>query len=283
MATVGGAEPTADRIQARSGRCGVKLDGLFPLHLLKDAGGRPVGRTRVRRWRQEVRQVADQDALITSLNWCAGCNTPTARIDPALCGPGLRSVYARIMGLVSDTAPVAAIPNRRAAFLELLRGRCVYDQRDGGLNLVSFRSVSRISLPSSTAGSPAVETVVSDAARQFLGGDLQRMLRSNDEVKALKEAKKITPYMDRILATSRRRYLQVIRALLKRDMVTMLDPSEVHEHVGLFFGGEERQGDPEVDHRCEGCQPALPTPTRCGSGDVRRIITDGGGGPSRLE
>ena len=46
------------------------------------------------------------------------------------------------------------------AFLKLLLGRGVYDSRDGGLSLASFRSVSKISMPKTTAGSPSVETVV---------------------------------------------------------------------------------------------------------------------------
>ena len=44
--------------------------------------------------------------------------------------------------------------------MKLLRGRGVYDMRDSGLSLASFRSVSKISLPATTAGSRRVATVV---------------------------------------------------------------------------------------------------------------------------
>ena len=52
------------------------------------------------------------------------------------------------------------------AFLKRLRGRGVFDTRECGLSLVSFRSVSKISMPASTAGFPRVETVVTGATRQ---------------------------------------------------------------------------------------------------------------------
>ena len=74
-----------------------------------------------------------------------------------------------------------AIPGQRAAFLKLLRGRGVYDARDGGLSLASFRSVSKISMPTSTAGSPRVETVVTGETRRYLENGMERMLRSRQD------------------------------------------------------------------------------------------------------
>ena len=68
------------------------------------------------------------------------------------------------------------------AFLKLLRGRGVYDTRDGGLSLASFRSVSKISLPTTTAGSPRVETGMTDETRQYLENGMERMLRSRQEI-----------------------------------------------------------------------------------------------------
>ena len=63
-------------------------------------------------------------------------------------------------GLGDSAGPPSTFgfPWQRAAFLKLLRGRAVYDARDGGLKLASFRSMSRISLPSTTGGSLRVET-----------------------------------------------------------------------------------------------------------------------------
>ena len=107
------------------------------------------------------------------------------------------------------------------AVLKLLRGRGVYDTRDGGLSLVSFRSVSKISMPTTTAGLPRVETVVTGETRQYLENGMERMLRSRQEISEMKERLGIIPYMDRTLASTGRRYLQPVRVLLKRDMVNL--------------------------------------------------------------
>ena len=54
-------------------------------------------------------------------------------------------------------------------FVTLLRSR------DGGLSLASFRYVSKISLPATTAGSLRVETVVTGEARQYLENGRQEI------------------------------------------------------------------------------------------------------------
>ena len=41
--------------------------------------------------------------------------------------------------------------------------------------------------------------------------------------------------MDKTLASNRRRYLQLLRAPLKRDLVTLIDVNEVREHAGVFL------------------------------------------------
>ena len=61
------------------------------------------------------------------------------------------------------------------------RGRGVYDTRDGGLSLASFRSVSKISMPTTTAGSLRVETVVTGETHQCLEHGMERMLRNRQE------------------------------------------------------------------------------------------------------
>ena len=105
------------------------------------------------------------------------------------------------------------------AFINLLRGRGVYDTRDGGLRLASFRSVSRISMPTTTAGTPRVETDVTGETRQYLENGMERMLRSRQEISEMKERLRITPYMDKTLASNGRRYLQLERALLNHYLV----------------------------------------------------------------
>ena len=154
--------------------------------------------------------------------------------------------------------------------MKLLRGRGVYDTRDGGLSLASFRSVSKISMPTATARSPRVETVVTGETRQYLEGGMQRMLRSRQDISEMKERLGIIPYTDRTLASNRRRYLQLVRALMKRDMVNQTEADEVRERVGVFLVEKTRERYTTADNRCEGQQLAFLAPTWSQLGDVRR-------------
>ena len=61
------------------------------------------------------------------------------------------------------------------------------------------------------------------------------MLRSRQEISEMEERLEIIPYMDKTLASNRRRYLQLVRALFKRDMVTLIEVDEVREHAGVFL------------------------------------------------
>ena len=106
--------------------------------------------------------------------------------------------------------------------MKLLRGRGVHDTRDGELCLASFRTVSKISMPAATAGSPRVETVVTGETRQYLEHGMDH------------------PLHGQTLASNRRRYVQIVRALLKRDMVNLIEADEVRERVGVFL--VEKQG-----------------------------------------
>ena len=77
------------------------------------------------------------NALISSLNWCSGSRAPLAAdLVPT---PRQDLVTTLVRELVDRSLPTFAIPGQRVAFLKLLRGRGVYDTRDGGPSLVSFR------------------------------------------------------------------------------------------------------------------------------------------------
>ena len=78
----------------------------------------------------------------------------------------------------------------------------MYDTRDDGLSLASFRSVSKISLLGTTAGSLSVETNVTGETRQYLENGMERMLRSKQEISEMKERLGIIPFMDRTLASN---------------------------------------------------------------------------------
>ena len=133
---------------------------------------------------------------------------------------------ARVRESVDRSLPKFAIPGQRVAFLKLLRCRGVYDTRYGGLSLASFRSVSKISMPTTTPGSPRVET------HQYLENGMERMLRSKQETSEMKEL-----FGDNSLPWTKlwRRNLQLVRALLKRNMVNMIEADEVRERVGVFL------------------------------------------------
>ena len=50
----------------------------------------------------------------------------------------------------------------------------------------------------------------------------------------MKERLGITPHMDKTLASDRRRYLQLARALLKRDLVTVIEVDERDRELQLL-------------------------------------------------
>ena len=59
--------------------------------------------------------------------------------------------------------------------------------------MASFRSVSRISLPATTAESPRVETVVTGETRQYFENGMERMMRSRHDISEMKERFGNTP------------------------------------------------------------------------------------------
>ena len=67
------------------------------------------------------------------------------------------------------------------------------------------------------------------------------MLGSRQEISEMKERLGIIPNMDRTLAINRRRCLQLVRALVKRDMVNLIEADEVRQRVGVFLV-EKTQG-----------------------------------------
>ena len=157
-------------------------------------------------------------------------------------------MIARVRELVDRSLPTFAIPGQRVAFLKLLRRRGVYDTRDGGLSLASFRSVSKISLPATTAGCLRVDAVVTGETLQHLENGIERTLRSRQETSEMKERLGITPHMDKTLASDRRRYLQLARDLLTRDLVTLIEVDEVREHAGVFLVDKTRDRYTAADH-----------------------------------
>ena len=171
-----GSGTTVGRIKSLGNGYGIVLDYLFPLPSVHALGPRPQERKQFRAWLSDKRCEEDVNALISSLNWCSGSKTPFAT---DLVPTPRQDLLSAGQGVVHQSLPMFAIPGRRAAFLKLLRGRCVYDARDGGLSLANFRSMSKISLPTTTAGSPRVESVVTGETRQSLENGMERMQARN--------------------------------------------------------------------------------------------------------
>ena len=143
---------------------------------------------------------------------------------------------AQIRELLDRSLPTFAIQGQRVTLMKLLRDREVYDTRDDGFSLTSFRSVSKISMSTITAGSHRVETVMTGETRRYLENDMERILRGRREISEMKDRLDIIPCMDRILVSNRRRYLQLVRVFLKRDMTDFIEADEVRERVSVFLG-----------------------------------------------
>ena len=71
----------------------------------------------------------------------------------------------------------------------------------------------------------------------------------------MKERLEIAPRMDKTLASNWRRSLQLVRALLKRDMVNLIEADEVRERVGVFLVEKPRKDTQRliIDARCISC------------------------------
>eukprot|EP00959_Pyramimonas_sp_CCMP1952_P232308 4854804-Pyramimonas_sp.AAC.2 len=154
---------------------------LFPIPL-SPAPAVPSGRGRqASGLRGHLRRLnADVNATVNALNWMAGDRHRPEYGPPRTSEQA--SVHARVRDRISSllTSGVA-IPSRRAAFLELLHGRAVYDAEPGGHNLASFSNVSSVSLPDSLVGAPSVQEVVGPEASQFLEQNYERMLRTSTD------------------------------------------------------------------------------------------------------
>ncbi|CAK0907840.1 unnamed protein product [Prorocentrum cordatum] len=78
--------------------------------------------------------------------------------------------------------------------------------------------------------------VVGPDASQYLEQKYERMLRpSSDFLERQESLSPINPYWDPVLARSRRKFLRLMRALLRVGLVTLLPAGSSPEQVGMFF------------------------------------------------
>ena len=142
--------------------------------------------------------------------------------------------HARLRKLVTMHQPQTAIPSTQAAFQELLRGRAVYGDSAVNPNLATFSSVARVSMPTSLAGSPYLNDVLPHDQLHHLEGSLQRMLRDTHEFEAVRDQGGLPePYWDPMLRKSRRKYIQLMRALLRLGLVRALPRGSGKERTSI--------------------------------------------------
>ena len=169
-----------------------------------------------------------------------GLNSYSGRSTGACSPPGAEEftvlAESRLSDVLRQQRAPADTPCPAAAFRELLRGRDAYaSQASGGQNIAPFRSAKLISMPDDVRDAPAVADLVSDADF-YLGNGLERMLRPESEhVARDSELAGIRPHVDPSLLRSRRKYLAVVRRLLKSGLFRLIHAADRKEDVGIFF------------------------------------------------
>ena len=235
--TTGGVADTGQVGHSSPRPLGVNLGdvaSLFPLPLIEhssDPGRGSCGRHSQQRRCRAARLTDDANDSLRALNWLAGKGEP---------GPGPlsdlhRRVHASVLAAVSDYMPESAIPSRQAAFSQLLRGRSVYAGSTNP-NLATFTSVSRVSLPPDLADAPCLEDLLPPHLRHLVSGSVQRLLRSDAEFKEMCEKSPLPePYWDVAVRGSRRRYVQLMRALIRIGLVRVLPGGSGKEREREYF------------------------------------------------
>ncbi len=147
-------------------------------------------------------------------------------------------MYARIREAVFDQAHQAAIPQPKAAFTGLLRGRSVYSvDGAGGMNLAFYSTPHRVSLPASVADAPQLASLVEGtvAAQFYEYGEVERMLRPQTELDA--DPCEVTPFWDPVRRRSRKKLVGFYRHLLRIGLVFLAPCDTALEQlgVGCFF------------------------------------------------
>ena len=180
------------------------------------------------------RRANDFNGVVKALNWMAGVGDAVRPLSS-------NSEQAAVHALIEDRmfrlwAFDEATPSPKAAFMALLKGRSVYDADVGRANLTSFSKVALVSLPESLDGAPFVDEAVPAEALHFLEEGYERMLRPVEEAAAEDAALgEIRPYWDPVLQRNRRKFLTLVRHLLRLGLVVALPAGSAREHAALFF------------------------------------------------
>ena len=217
---------------AGPGSSRVDLDVVFPLPPFVSAPG--LSEKRRAAGRSLRRRLADINSAIVSLNWFAGYREPDAAPRQGVPPSAIQAeVTARVIELVDYMHSIdVAIPSPRSAFLELTRGRSVYDDKAAGANIARFSSAAGVSLPETVLGAPFLDEVIPAWMQIFFENSMERMLRSKH---GLDGVKLVEPHWDARLKGCRRTYIRFVRALIKKGMIVILPGGSAKERVGVFF------------------------------------------------
>ena len=105
------------------------------------------------------------NGVIDFLNWMTGHRGQIAAGEASDAQVGVQARVATAVREATSGSP--AIPNTRSAFLELTKGRSLYGD-SANVNLSSFSSIGRVSLPSDLQDAPELMQVAPSSATHFL-------------------------------------------------------------------------------------------------------------------
>ena len=139
--------------------------GLFPLPPLRAPCGVDLSECGVRARR---RILHDANLCVKSLNWLAGPSTASS-LDLLGSSPRLAALHlevaARVCRQCFEHRSLVPPPLPKEAFLELLRGRGLYETEAAYATLAPYKG-KLVSLPGSVKEAPSLESLLPDDARR---------------------------------------------------------------------------------------------------------------------
>ncbi|CAK0852231.1 unnamed protein product [Prorocentrum cordatum] len=160
------------------------------------------------------------------------------------------------------SAPVAAVAGQPS------KGRGVYDTETAYATLAPYQR-GAVSLPCDVSTAPAVGTLVTGRALEYLVEAEEQMIRTDAEVQLDRETNgEIKIYTDPLLANSRRRYSTFVKDPKRKGLVGFTrDPKEF---VGVFFVWKKERASMRMVLDCRRSNQRFVTPP-----GVELLSTDG--------
>lgn len=193
---------------------------LFPLPRLVSLGG-TINCKGARLSRRSARGPCENELCneaVEALNLCNGMDSAGSSLS-TVHSEALEVIADAVKAIGEDTEGLSA----REAASALLKGRLDDSVAKSGTTSMASYGRGDLSLPESVAGSPNLCDVLSSDARVYLQDIRQQMLRDADSLGEVRSGRPPTiPYMDPVLAKSRRRYIQFIKLLYSRGLIRYL-------------------------------------------------------------